>query len=292
MVAGATLTAMAMTFATGSVAEAQVYGGPGGPREVRGYIEQTYIQRYGGPNGVLGGPTTDEVMTPRRFGAFNHFANGSIYWSPGTGAWRVAGAIRSGWAATGWENGPLGFPAGDETRLPAGWWQPFEGGKMMFSPASGSQPVSGWFFGLYAASGSETGPLGYPTSAEFPLVRGGVGQRYQGGVMYASADSRGAHAVRGAILNVWGSIGFERGSYGYPRTDERRNAEGNYYQNFVGGTIVWYRGGYSPLTLTDSLDCDDRYYTQADFQRRFATWGDRYGDVYDLDPDGNGIACG
>jgi len=287
---GLVAAAVTVSVAAGGVASAAPYPGPNGTRDVHGYIEQAYVNRYGGTSGALGGPLTNEIATPTRPGAFNAFANGSIYWSPGTGAWKVDGAIAGGWGTVGWEAGPLGFPIADEHQLPGGWWQPFEFGKMMYSPSTGSQAVHGQFFNLYAADGNEHGWLGYPTSNEAPLVRGGVLQDYQHGIMYISPDSRGAHTVAGAILGVWGSIGYERGTYGYPRTDELRNSNGDYYQNFVGGTIVWYSSGGS-LLLQDSVDCTDPYYDQADFQNFYATWGDRFGDVYDLDSNHDGIAC-
>src|SRR5947207_1389749 len=70
---------------------------------------------------VLGYPVTDETGTPDGIGRFNHFSNaGSIYWTPGTGAWSVHGAIRDKWASLGWERSVLGYPVTDETGTPDG----------------------------------------------------------------------------------------------------------------------------------------------------------------------------
>ena len=89
-----------------------------GAHAVRGAILAHY-QALGGPGGFLGFPVTDETGTPDGIGRFNHFANdGSIYWTPSTGAWSVHGAIRDHWASLGWETGPLGYPTTDETRNP------------------------------------------------------------------------------------------------------------------------------------------------------------------------------
>ena len=45
--------------------------------------------------GLLGYPTTNETVTPDGVGRFNHYSRqGSIYWTPGTGAWSVTGAIQ------------------------------------------------------------------------------------------------------------------------------------------------------------------------------------------------------
>ena len=58
---------------------------------------------------------TDETVTPDGVGRYNHFQNGSIYWTAITGAHEVHGAIRDRWAALGWERSMLGYPVSDET---------------------------------------------------------------------------------------------------------------------------------------------------------------------------------
>ncbi|MCF4007498.1 hypothetical protein L1O03_10015 [Corynebacterium uropygiale] len=64
--------------------------------------------------GSLGFPMTDEQTTPNVFGKYNHFEGGSIYWSPGTNAHIVKGAIRNYWSKLGWENSRFGFPTSNE----------------------------------------------------------------------------------------------------------------------------------------------------------------------------------
>jgi hypothetical protein len=64
--------------------------------------------------GFLGYPTTDQKVTPDGIGRYNHFQNGSIYWTPTTGAHEVHGAIQQRWAALGWETSSLGYPVSDE----------------------------------------------------------------------------------------------------------------------------------------------------------------------------------
>ena len=69
-----------------------------------------------------GYPTTDELPCRDGRGRFNHFRSmhlaghpeASIYWSPGTGAHEVRGAIRAAWFRHGAERGPLGYPTSDE----------------------------------------------------------------------------------------------------------------------------------------------------------------------------------
>ncbi|WP_394842154.1 peptidoglycan DD-metalloendopeptidase family protein [Pendulispora brunnea] len=64
--------------------------------------------------GELGYPITDEFTTPDGYGRYNVFERGSIYWTSGTGAHEVRGAIRDRWKDEGWEAGHLGYPTSDE----------------------------------------------------------------------------------------------------------------------------------------------------------------------------------
>jgi len=57
------------------------------------------------------------VQPPDGNGRFNHFKNGSIYWTPKTGPAAVWGKLRDCWAASGWERGPLGYPIQNQHRM-------------------------------------------------------------------------------------------------------------------------------------------------------------------------------
>ena len=80
------------------------------------------------PSSVLRYPTTDETATPDGIGRFNHFSStvnstrvdGSIYWTPGTGAWSIHGAIVTKWEAMGAERSCLGYPLSDEFSITGG----------------------------------------------------------------------------------------------------------------------------------------------------------------------------
>jgi hypothetical protein len=107
---------------------------PGSPAfEVHGDIRAKY-DALGGGAGPLGLPLTDETTAPDGVGRYNHFENGSIYWTPRTGPMMVRGAVRDRWAASGWERGPLGYPVEDQHRmalrgpLPLIEWCRFENG--------------------------------------------------------------------------------------------------------------------------------------------------------------------
>ncbi|MDJ0107187.1 alpha/beta hydrolase-fold protein, partial [Rhodococcus erythropolis] len=84
-----------------------------GAQPVAGRIAGAYMNT-GAAAGPLGFPRTPELGTPDGRGRFNHFQNGSIYWTPQTGAHPVSGDILAEWSAQGWEGGPLGYPTADE----------------------------------------------------------------------------------------------------------------------------------------------------------------------------------
>ena len=114
--------------------------------EVHGPIRDKW-EALGGAAGLLGYPVADEapVMAgSRAVGRFSRFENGVIYWSSGTGAHEVHGAIRDEWEnAWGGATGPLGFPTSDESSTPTsgGRFSNLEHGCLVWHP--GSSPFAG-----------------------------------------------------------------------------------------------------------------------------------------------------
>ena len=105
--------------------------------EVRGAILGVWAET-GLEAGILGYPTSDETPTPLLPGRYNHFEDGSVYWSPTTGAYAITGDIRDYWADLGWENSYLGFPTSAEYPLGDGQRrQEFQGGTITWSPTGG-----------------------------------------------------------------------------------------------------------------------------------------------------------
>ncbi|HEV7689160.1 MAG TPA: GH25 family lysozyme, partial [Acidimicrobiia bacterium] len=219
-----------------------------GAHAVQGQILAKYVA-LGGPAGPVGFPTTDETPTPDGAGRFNHFTgNGvgaSIYWTRGTGANEIQGAIRDAWATSGWESGPLGYPTTDETVAAdnVAHYNDFsKNATIDWAPATGTHLVYGAIRQAWVASGREAGPLGYPTSDE-TAVGDGVG-RYNdfskvGSVVWSPAT--GAHLVYGLIREAWVASGREAGPLGYPTTDETAAADrvGRYNDFSKGGTVAW-----------------------------------------------------
>ncbi len=150
----------------------------------------------GGAGGPLGDARTDELAA--KFGGrFNHFAKGSIYWHPNTGAHAVLGGIAAKFFELGWEN--YGYPITDESTTPdgIGRYNHFRGvdrpGKpessIYWTPQTGAQPIYGDIRKKWIEMGWEGSPLGYPTTAEQQESQGVVRQDFQKGSLWWSPST-------------------------------------------------------------------------------------------------------
>ena len=110
-----------------------------GTHAVHGAILDRYLA-LAGPAGLLGLPTTDENPAGNG-GRYNNFTGGAITWTPTTGAHETHGAIRTRWAALGYERGPLGFPTSDETPVPGGLRSTFQHGSITWNQTTNQVAV-------------------------------------------------------------------------------------------------------------------------------------------------------
>jgi uncharacterized protein with LGFP repeats len=111
------------------------------------------------------GAGSAEMPTPDGRGRARDFQNGSIYWTPETGAHEVHGAIRVKWAQLGdW----IGYPTTDETGCPdgVGRFNHFERASIYWTPATGAHEVHGAIRDFWASKGWERSQLRYPISDE------------------------------------------------------------------------------------------------------------------------------
>jgi uncharacterized protein with LGFP repeats len=88
----------------------------------------------------IGYPITNEIGGLKNGGVYQRFQfkNGAIYYSPGSGAWPVMGAIRAAWAATGAERGRLGYPVSVEFPSFGVIDQEFQNGSITYTPTQGA----------------------------------------------------------------------------------------------------------------------------------------------------------
>ncbi|WP_405159592.1 alpha/beta hydrolase-fold protein [Nocardia sp. NBC_01499] len=217
----------------------RVYFAPGsGAHPVGGMIGGGY-QAAQAAAGPLGLPTGDERGLPDGKGRMQTFQNGSLYWTPQTGAQVVRGAILDEWARQGYEGGPAGYPVAPEVKTPNrdGAVQAFENGPFYYSAKTGVHRVQGMILGKYAQLGYESSSLGFPATEEQPLKDLGRYSRFEGGNIYWSPLS-GAWAVKnGPIMDAWQVLGYENGKLGYPISDEFP-VPGGVQQNFQAGFVV------------------------------------------------------
>ncbi len=102
-------------------------------------IMQNMMQKWGEAGyetGWMGFPISDNLETPKVYGFYTAFENGSIYSSSKTGTHYVSGAFRNEWGRLGYENSPtLGFPKTDEITISIDGYtryQQFERGTLFF----------------------------------------------------------------------------------------------------------------------------------------------------------------
>ncbi|HEY1636123.1 MAG TPA: endo-1,4-beta-xylanase [Acidimicrobiales bacterium] len=218
-------TGLAAALQGGADPYCTTYASPAtGTHRVCGALLAKY-QALGGPSGFLGYPTTDETPTPDGVGRFNHFANdGSIYWSPNTGAWSIHGAIRAKWASMGWEQGVLGYPTTDETGTSdgVGRFNHFStAGSIYWTPNTGAWSIHGRIRDKYQALGGPSSVLGYPVTDEngTPDGVGRFNHFSNSGSIYWTPNT-GAWSIHGRIRDKWASMGWERSCLRYPVSDE------------------------------------------------------------------------
>lgn len=212
-----------------------------GAQFVWGRIGARYHE-VGGPSSPLGYPKTSEMATPDGDGRYVHFENGSIYWTHETGAYLVMGDFMNLWGNEGWEKGRLGYPTSDRRDVPGGVVQDFQGGQIVKSAAGAPQVVLGAIGAAYRAGGGAEGPMGFALTGENDIRDGGKFQRFEHGNIYWSAAS-GAHGVPdGAIMDHWGTTGWENGPFGYPVGPQKQIPAGGLEQEFQGGWLRQING--------------------------------------------------
>ncbi|MRG60553.1 hypothetical protein GE115_11850 [Agromyces sp. CFH 90414] len=193
--------------------------GPSAGPDGRTLIAAEYSAQ-GGPGGHLGQPITEVVVIPQNGGGLGQaFQNGSIYWTPATGALTVrAGPLRDYYFQLGGAAGPMGWPMLNQQSIPdngGGLGQLFTGGSLYSSPAGTflvKDPIRGGYFEQNGAAG----PMGWPVADQTcGLPLGACGQRFAAGeVLWTPAG--GAHSIWGAIRAGFVKAGGIGGAWGAP----------------------------------------------------------------------------
>lgn len=160
----------------------------------------------------------DELIAPDGVGRYAVYENGSVYWTPLTGAHALSKDIVDRWGLAGFEAGELGYPVTDVFDLPNkadGRAAHFQGASIYISEPYGARVLKGAIKNRWAELDYERSFLGMPKSDEIPLPdKVGVLQDFAGGIMYHS-PSTGAHPIIGLILEAFRKNNYEK-TTGYP----------------------------------------------------------------------------
>ncbi len=110
---------------------------PPGPSSAATAAIDAKHEALGGDTGFLGKPTSTQ-QSGADGGAYRHYQNGSIFWSPDTEAHEVHGLIRDRFEALGWDKSWLGYPMTDEidTYAKEGRVTKFQGGDLIWRRAT------------------------------------------------------------------------------------------------------------------------------------------------------------
>ncbi|UMP01670.1 PQQ-dependent sugar dehydrogenase [Amycolatopsis sp. EV170708-02-1] len=234
-----------------------------GAKAVYGRIHDKYIAL--GAHVFLGAPSVDEFPGKAGNGRFSHFTGGpttgegTIYWTPDSGAAVIYGPVRDKWIETGSEAGILGHPTTDQATTPdgVGRYSHFVNSSIYWTAETGAHFVMGAIREKWKALGWER-YFGYPTTDETGTPDG-VG-RYnhfsQVGSIYWT-PSTGAYEVHGWIRERWAAVGWENG-LGYPTTDETWTPNGTgKYNHFRKGneehSIYWRFGTNSAFDVRGAI---------------------------------------
>jgi uncharacterized protein with LGFP repeats len=174
-----------------------------------GIREPSISERYASDAALrtaLGTPVGSEQVTAGV--RWQTYQNATMYWTPSTGAHVVGGQIWGVYMASGGP-GVLGAPLTDELGTPdgVGRYNHFANNwSIYWTPSTGAQPVFGAIRDLWARTGWETGPLGYPVTGEENAPGSGRMSTFQKGIAYWTAAT-GAVEVYGDIQAKWQDLG-------------------------------------------------------------------------------------
>ncbi len=200
---------------------------------VRGDVRARW-RALGGPTGRFGLPLTEEQADGP--GVRQRFAHGGVWWSAGTGAQPVEGAVGDLYAALGGAAGPLSLPLAAEEDVRGGRQQRFAGGRVLWSPSTGAHELYGGILGAWLRTGGPDGVLGLPRTGEQD-VPGGRRQSFSGGAVYWS-PATDAQPLYGDVLAAYARLGESGGLLGFPTVPEAA-VPGGTRARFSGGELYW-----------------------------------------------------
>ncbi len=209
-----------------------------GARAVTGEFSTTYFGES--LFGTIGLPTAPEVAGGVAGSRVQSFQRGKMYYSSGTGAHAVWGAILVRYQAMGAERSAAGLPTSSEISAgPAGTrMNTFAKGAIFWSAPTGAVDVLGALYARYSALSGPSSVLGMPLSGASGAA-GGLTQRFAGGALYWS-NGAGVREVYGEIYRRYAQMGAHNSPLGAPTASESAGpVPGSRMSQFTGGAIYW-----------------------------------------------------
>jgi Putative cell wall-binding domain len=151
-----------------------------------------------GPTGVLGYPIAVQKTEPG--GALSQtFQDGALYTTPAGRIHRVANGILAPYLALGGPGGVLGYPTDSTGTAPlGGLWEPFDKGRIYWSPNTGAVNIPTAVLAAYDAAGGPDGALGYPILAQATGSDGVSRVQFENGTISWSATRSASATMRPA----------------------------------------------------------------------------------------------
>jgi uncharacterized protein with LGFP repeats/lysophospholipase L1-like esterase len=230
----------------------------GNAYETHGAILDKWNQ-LGGANGPVGLPISDEGATARVAGRFSQFQGGNIYYNQALNqAFHVYGGILNKYLQLGYSNHALGLPSSDRahnSRM-GNDYQVFDGGVINQYDGNAFE-THGAILSRWNHEGGANGPLGLPTTDEYPTATSpqghtGAYSRFRHGIVNYVPFLNKTFLLKGAIGAKYGAVGFAASYLGLPTSEEFGNPKGR-RQNFEGG-FIQYAGGKARTDFELLLD--------------------------------------
>ncbi|MGV8911281.1 MAG: LGFP repeat-containing protein [Rhodoglobus sp.] len=203
--------------------------------DVRGYFGSV-----GGIGGFLGWPVSDPIsITSAGGGVVQGFAGGAVTSSPLGGTTSISGGMRSFFSTVGSIDGPLGWPAGDQSCDGAWCSQSFVGGQAYARSNGSGHYLTTALNDAYVAQGALTGSLGVPVTNPISFANhgGGFVQGFASGAL-AGAAGGPFIPLTGTLRTAFNEAGGVVGPLGWP-TAEGTCLSGVCTLPLQKGTVYW-----------------------------------------------------
>jgi uncharacterized protein with LGFP repeats len=214
-------------------------------------VVNSFLYRWGQlgyetANGMLGYPTTDEIVHSNGQGRQQEFQRGVIYvaFQNAVGSALRNGLIRDKYNSVGGHSGPLGYPSSDpiEVAKYGGRYNNFVNGTITWSQQTGAKLLYGAIRDAWARDGRENGFMGYPTSDE-QVAPDGIGHhvRFENGDAIYSTVLTGAWRIPVQLLSLYAFMGYEGGKLGYPIANPVANPSNTitFRQQYANGIVTY-----------------------------------------------------